>query len=567
MSVDYTIKPDGGAISASFGGAGVLRRARASVGSLYPGSTKFYDVCWVRLDTLTPANVYGMIVGLGFLECWQLYYFKTTQRVVATFVDSASTRWDLTATALGVPTPGVWYFAEIWRDGDQLGIRITPSTSSSRSLSINTTTISTNAANVGTLDFAIGASLLDPTTPVGKLEGDVDEAYHWFGTFPSEGELDQVFNAGDGISRGEFEDLELTTPYAAWGMEETSGTRFDWVGDKHLSVYGTVGSGVGHIVTADYTLLQTWAADLASSYDGSTAWNALVYAGGDFLGSANYALSGIQEAGSEPVTIRAADGQRHGGDPASGAFTASDLTIENCDRVHIDGLRFEGSDLSYIGGGSNTDFRATSNLFDAGLLYILLEGVDLDGLLLENNLAIENPAFGILIYLDASADDVLLDNAQIIHNTILGIDSGDYGIEVIGAESAGEVTAAVDLLNNVAMDAATCIYVTGITNLILDQRGNATSDSTGEITGLAAADVFADPGSDDFDTKADGPTYRAGVASPTTIDILLRSRSGSGSTPDIGAFQIALVVTSEGGSLASGDGYSPNCLGSCPGFC
>ena len=563
MSVDYTIKPDGGAISASFGGAGGLRRARASVGSLYPGATKFYDACWVRLDTLTPANAFGFIVG--FNDSWALYYDKGAQRFAFLFIDSVASSVAVTANVLGAPTIGVWYLVEFWRNGTQIGIRVTPSSSGSRSASANTATVSTNAAQVGTYDFCIGAGFSAPSSLVTKLQGDVDEVYHWFATFPSEGELDQVFNSGAGISRGEFEDLELTTPYAAWGMEETSGTRFDWVGDKHLSVYGTVGSGVGHIVTADYTLLQTWAADLASSYDGSEAWNALVYAGGDFLGGANYTLANIQEAGSEPVTIRAADGQRHGGDPATGAFTAFDLTIENCDRVHVDGLRFEGSDLTYIGGGSNTDFRATSNLFDAGLLYILLEGVDLDGLLLENNLAIENPAFGILIYLDASADDVLLDNAQIIHNTILGIDSGDYGIEVIGAESAGEVTAAVDLLNNVAMDAATCIYVTGITNLILDQRGNATSDSTGEITGLAAADVFANPGSDDFDTKADGPTYRAGVASPTTIDILLRSRSGS--TPDIGAFQIPLVVTSEGGSLGSGDGYSPNCLGSCLGFC
>jgi hypothetical protein len=546
MTQHFNIAPLGAKVAASFTGGGANMLQRAASG-MHPGASDHYGCFWVLLNTLSPTPSYGGIFGVEWL--WGLQYDKAAQDFWFTGLDSTSSAFSVHSATISA---NVWYFVEIERVGTTIRIAATPESSSTRSAYVSTA-IASGSLNTtfGNRRFGIGAKWDNSNALVARLDGAVDEAYYWITTVPTEDERDDIFNGGAGISRGEFLDLGITMPTNAWALEEVSGTRYDWVGDKHLSQSGTVGTTTGHIDTTDFTSLEAAYAYAVANFDGSEPWVFNCWGGESIL----YSGLNFDDLGTDPtnnITIQ--------GVPGQDAFIDDYLNVYSSNFIFQD-MRVVGpsSYLSLIADtGSISNLLVQRCSFERSIAYV--QSIDdIDNIKIINNFfEPDDVSYGIYIFMYSSGVNVQLTDLAIEHNTILGkADENHWGIYVEGIEeSGGECFIAGHIKNNVMLlcDLGS-IYRTGVTNDSILTVKNIATDTETDIQ-------IAEPG-DAFENLDSIPSpilssaaYRTGASSDVDEDYYGNPRNNP---PDIGAVENQSIIPPDPPELS--DAFTPAWIG------
>jgi len=311
----------------------------------------------------------------------------------------------------------------------------------------------------------------------------------------------------------------------------------------------------------DYSTLQAWE-DWA---DGETAapW-AECYTGGN-LGACTVSGWVLSHSASVYGRIYAADGERHDGDIASGAYidggsTLNILTIASGHHFfQLDGLRLThtNSNRDYFVNITSCkgviierclmiETNSTSG-HSYGIYYAPQSGTYADATIIRNNLIIQKGTFdsadGYAITIGCGGGAGSTFTVIIVNNTIVGSVCTHYGIRsylVSGTVTSGTVV----IKNNVSADHdAVDFSLDTITNVTYTEEYNVSTDATatgtGSIASESSADLFTDPSGDDYTPKTGSALIDNGTdtsAYGVTVDMLGTTR---GATYDIGAYEIA----------------------------
>jgi len=229
--------------AAAFGDLGYYQIADADADNLYPGTGDFVVAGWVLLTNKIDfagiiSKFNGGAVSPTNQRTWQVTYNYISDRFEVLGSTNGTSTTSVLANNLGSRSTGIWYFIEAGRESGNLFIAVNRGTRNTASFS--------GTFFAGTAPFRIGSQ------NGADWSGLIDEMYYWSnlsgGTLPTSTDLDDIYNAGAGITKKQFIQQALPMPYDAWSFEHIDGITTSWgTHGQSLTVVGTIGYERGHI--------------------------------------------------------------------------------------------------------------------------------------------------------------------------------------------------------------------------------------------------------------------------------------------------------------------------------
>ena len=302
----------------------------------------------------------------------------------------------------------------------------------------------------------------------------------------------------------------------------------------------------------DYSTLQAWE-DFADG-EASADQHAECYTGGN-LGSLSIESWASTPSSTLYPRVYAAEGNKHNGDIAGGAFISA--ASGNGVFVNVDYGRVEDLRITATGSSANgLSFGATVNrtgIIISGLLIhdCAANGINASSLDANLDFIIKN-----CIFID-NAPPGAGSNINYIHyalsgsrTTAVGVynctaHTGDFGFNLSATEAGGTMTGTLDCVNCCAFGNAEADFLianaAGVTETI---SNNASDDATaddfggsGHLVDQTDTDWFANVSGDNLELKPTSPGRNAGTAiASVTNDVAGRARPQEG-TYDIGAHE------------------------------
>ncbi len=232
--------------------------AKADNADLSTGNIDFTLAAWVYLDAkVANRTIFGKYETTGNQREFVLRYDITADKFHFIVSSNGSATFAKSATTLGSPSTGTWYFVVAEHDAanDTLSIQVNNGTIDSAAYS--------SGVNDGTGPFHLGA--LDISAAPNYMDGRLARAGFWKRTLTT-AERTSLYNAGAGLLHSELSAALKTSLVSYWNLNEPSGNALDAHGSNDLTDTNTVtnaaGPGEGRAVDGDP--VSTWT-DISSN--------------------------------------------------------------------------------------------------------------------------------------------------------------------------------------------------------------------------------------------------------------------------------------------------------------